>query len=341
MNILFALDSFKGCLTSAQACAAAAGGVGATQRAVYQPVSDGGEGWLEAFEAAASATPMQRIHVDVLDPLRRPVRASYLLQGDTAIVESAQASGLTLLTASERRPRTATSYGTGQLLVDARRRGARHIVVGLGGSATSDAGQGLLEAMATTDFSGVSLMLATDVQNPLCGQHGAARVFAPQKGATPADVEWLAARDEAFARESARRCGRDCSERAGAGAAGGMGYALMQYYDAQVCSGIDYLLDHARFDRLLADADMVVTGEGRADRQTLMGKVAMGILRRARRFAVPVVLLAGSVDDASALLAAGFSRIVSIHPDGQPLSVSMRPDVTRQALAHAVANLIL
>jgi glycerate kinase len=227
-KIVVAIDSFKGCLTSAEANQAACEGIldrMPEAKVVQVPVSDGGEGWLEAFYAAMGG---EIVEVNVKDPLMRPIVAQYLIQGDTAVIEIAKASGLTLLSSEERNPMVATSYGTGQLVVDAIRRGCKHIIVGLGGSATSDCGIGMLEAIDNADYKDVRFTIATDVTNPLCGENGAAYVFGPQKGATPEMVEALDARAKRFAEASAKHLGCDCQNMPGAGAAGGLGYAFLQ-----------------------------------------------------------------------------------------------------------------
>ena len=321
-KIIVAIDSFKGCLTSTEANQAASEGILQPEgrsvarnlarmseaKVVQVPVSDGGEGWLEAFRAAIGG---EIVEVNVKDPLMRPIVAQYLVQGDTAVIEIAKASGLTLLSPEERKPMVATSYGTGQLVVDAVRKGCKHIIVGLGGSATSDCGIGMLEAINNSQFTienDVRFTIATDVANPLCGENGAAHVFAPQKGATPDQVIALDARAKHFAEASTKHLGRDCQNMPGAGAAGGLGYAFLQYMKAACRSGIDLLLDTIRFDDLLQDADLVITGEGSADRQTLMGKLPFGILQRAQRHDVPVMLIAGRIADEQILLDAGFSN---------------------------------
>ena len=287
-KIIVAIDSFKGCLTSAEANQAASEGVldkMPDAKVVQVPVSDGGEGFMEAFQAAMGG---ELVEVNVKDPLMRTIVAQYLMQDDTAVIEIAKASGLTLLSPEERNPMVATSYGTGQLVVDAVRKGCKRIIVGLGGSATSDCGIGMLQAIIAAfakhgnwddvrELDDVRFTIATDVTNPLCGENGAAYVFAPQKGASPEMVEGLDARAKRFAEASAKHLGRDCQNNPGAGAAGGLGYAFLQYMNADCRSGIDLLLDTIHFDDLLSDADLVITGEGSADRQTLMGKLPFGI----------------------------------------------------------------
>ena len=337
-KIIVAIDSFKGCLTSAEANQAASEGIlqGMPEAEVVKvPVSDGGEGWLEAFHTAMGG---EIVEVNVKDPLMRPIVAQYLVKGDTAVIEIAKASGLTLLKPEEHNPMVATSYGTGQLVVDAIRKGCKHIIVGLGGSATSDCGIGMLEAIENADYKDVRFTIATDVTNPLCGENGAAYVFGPQKGATPEMVEALDARAKRFAEESAKRMGRDCQNMPGAGAAGGLGYAFLQYMNAECRSGIDLLLDTIHFDDMLQDADLVITGEGSADRQTLMGKLPFGILQRARKYDVPVMLIAGCIADEQQLTDAGFSRVACINPHGLPLEIAMQPEMAKENIRKTVSE---
>ena len=290
---------------------------------------------MEAFRAAVGGRLEE---VTVRDPLMRPAVAKYLLQGDMAVIEMAQASGLTLLKEEERNPMLTTSYGTGQLVADAVGKGAKHIVVGLGGSATSDAGIGMLRALVDAfknemwddieAFKDVTFTIASDVKNPLYGEQGAAHVFAPQKGATPEMVLALDGRAKRFAEVSAKHFGYDCSQKPGAGAAGGLGYAFLQYLHAESKSGIQLLLDTIDFKRLVADADLIITGEGSADRQTLMGKLPMGILEQSGQ--VPVWLIAGRISDRQELLDAGFARVECINPPDIPLEEAMRKDVARR-----------
>ncbi len=346
-KVIVAIDSFKGCLTSAEANQAASEGILAKMpeaEVVQVPVSDGGEGWLEAFQAAMGG---EIVEVNVKDPLMRTVVAQYLVQGDTAVIEIAKASGLTLLSPEERNPMVATSYGTGQLIVDAVRRGCKRIIVGLGGSATSDCGIGMLRAIIDAfaqngswdnvrDLDNVHFTIATDVTNPLCGEQGAAHIFAPQKGASLEMVEALDARAKRFAEASAKHLGRDCQNMPGAGAAGGLGYAFLQYMNAGCRSGIDLLLDTIHFDNLLQDADLVITGEGSADRQTLMGKLPYGILQRAQKHDVPVMLIAGRISDEQLLLDAGFSRVACINPPDLPLEIAMQPETAKENIRHVM-----
>ena len=338
MKVVIAIDSFKGCLTSQEANEAAAEGIRKAYpdaEIIEVPVSDGGEGYMEAFHAAIGGRLEE---VTVRDPLMRPIVAKYLLKDELAVIEMAQASGLTLLTNEERNPMVATSYGTGQLVADAVRKGAKHIIVGLGGSATSDAGIGMLHALIDVTakhgkwddidvFKDVTFTIASDVKNPLYGKQGAAHVFAPQKGATQEMVVALDERARKFAEVSAKHFGYDRSQMPGAGAAGGLGYAFLQYLNAKSIPGIQLLLDTIRFKELVADADLIITGEGSADRQTLMGKLPMGILEQSGQ--TPVFLIAGRICDREELLNAGFARVECINPPDLPLEEAMRKDVAQ------------
>lgn len=349
MKIVIVIDSMKGCLSSADANRAAADGV----RQVFPdadivqiPVSDGGEGFIDAFQAAIGGT-LQKL--TVRDPMMRSITAKYLLRDQEAVIEIAQASGLTLLSEEERNPMVATSYGTGQLIADAVRKGARRIIVGLGGSATSDAGIGMLRALIDAfakhgqfddiaELHDIQFTIASDVKNPLCGVQGAAYVFAPQKGASPEMVKRLDARARKFADVSAKHFGYDCSNDEGAGAAGGLGYAFLQYMHATCRPGIEVLLETARFSEVVKDADLVITGEGSADRQTLMGKLPVGVLQQSS--GVPVCLIAGCISDREALLQAGFSDVRCINPEGISLQEAMRPEVARKHISDMIRDLV-
>ena len=349
MKIVVVIDSMKGCLCSADANQAVADGLrGVFPNAdiIQIPVSDGGEGFIDAFHAAIGGTIQE---VAVRDPLMRRMTARYLLRGEEAVIEIAQASGLTLLSEEERNPMIATSYGTGQLIADAVRKGAKQIIVGLGGSATSDAGIGMLRALIDafamrgrfddiTELQDIQFTIASDVKNPLCGAQGAAHIFAPQKGATPEMVERLDARARRFAEVSAKHFGYDRSHEEGAGAAGGLGYAFLQYLHAACRPGIEVLLEAARFSEVVKGADFIVTGEGSADRQTLMGKLPVGVLRQSGD--VPVYLIAGRISDREALLQAGFSDVRCINPEGISLQEAMRPEVARKHISDTMRDLL-
>lgn len=352
---IIAVDSFKGCLTSGEAEAAVAdalrNGVEDVETVCF-PMSDGGEGMLGAFTAALGG---KIIGAYVHDLVMRRRRAEYGITPDgTAVIEAAEACGLTLLAEEERNPLRATTYGVGELVAAAVKMGCRKFIIGLGGSGTSDAGIGMLRALTDRlaprggtiddalrgELGQCRFTLACDVENPLLGENGAAVVFAPQKGATPDMLPVIERRAERFARASAAHFGFDRSGQPGAGAAGGLGYAFMQYLDAVMCPGADLLLDLCGFDDALCGATAVITGEGRADRQTLMGKLPLRVMRRAAAKGVPVWLIAGRADNEDELVKAGFGRVVSITPDGANLDDAMKKDVAAGNIRSAISGVL-
>lgn len=352
---ILAIDSFKGCLTSAEAEEAAAEAIkaygnGATAECVA--VSDGGDGMLKAF---ADALNDEIVTTIVHGPMMRRTEAEYAVTADgTAIIETAQACGLTLVKEEERNPMRAASYGVGELIVSAFKRGCRKFIIGLGGSATSDAGIGMMIAItdklaprggnfddiAAELRDGCSFTLASDVSNPLYGPDGAAAVFGPQKGATPDMIERLDCRAKRFAEISARHFGYDFSNKPGAGAAGGLGYAFMQYLGADMQSGAELMLRLACFDSRITGACCVVTGEGHADRQTLMGKMPYHVMKAAKAKGLPTWLIAGRVDDRQALLDAGFTRIAAVTPADADTAEAMNKDNARNNIRNAIRQLI-
>ena len=330
-KIVIALDSFKGCMTSLEAGKSIARGIckefpGCEVKVM--PVADGGEGLLDAL---VDITGGQILKIQVHGPLMETRQACYGLSADgsTAFVEMAQASGLPLVPKESRNPLLTTSYGTGELIADALRRGCRQLFVGLGGSATNDAGIGLA---------------ACDVHNPLYGPEGAAHVFAPQKGATPEMVRLLDEGLRHFADVVHAHTGLDISTLQGAGAAGGIGGSLSAFLHADLKPGIELVLESGDFPALIDGADLIITGEGRADLQTLMGKVPAGILTMARRQGIPVILLAGQVKDVPKLLQAGFQDVRCINPLDIPLPIAIRPDFAirqvRQAALEAIRDFL-
>ena len=352
---IIAMDSLKGCLTSKEAgqtVAEALTQADTDARATVFTVSDGGEGMLEAFTEALGGS-IERAYMH--DPLMRRVWAEYgITPGGTAVIETARACGLTLIDEEERNPLRATTYGVGELVAAAIGRGCRKFIIGLGGSGTSDAGIGMLRALTDRlaprggtiddalrgELGRCAFTLACDVDNPLCGADGATMVFARQKGATPEMLPMLEKRAERFARASAAHFGFDRSTLPGAGAAGGLGYAFMQYMGAETQPGADLLLDLCGFDDALRGATCVITGEGHADRQTLMGKLPMRVMARAKAKGVPTWLLAGRVDDKESLLEAGFDKAESITPDGMTLAEAIRKDVALRNLRSAATKAI-
>ena len=363
MKAVIAIDSFKGCLTSEEAGLAAASVFGAGECEVV-PVSDGGEGFSKIVTAGMGG---EMVSVTCHDPLGRNIEANYGLvgEGSVAVIESAAASGLGLLRRDELNPGAASSCGTGELIADALERGAHEIWLGLGGSATCDGGTGLLRAIGyrfnsggleITDsnpllcditeidsshrnplLDGCKFVGFYDVSVPFCGEGGAARVFAPQKGASPELVENL---DRGMARFASLVGGNiiDCP---GAGAAGGIGGALYRFLGAEMRRGISAVLDIFSMEEKLNSCSLVVTGEGRADSQTLRGKVPLGVLEYVKsRSNAKVVLLAGQVRDRDALLAAGFDAVIRVSPETMSLDEALRPEVARENIARAMSSLL-
>lgn len=347
VKMVVAFDSFKGCLSAEEACRAAADGIQAVYpkaTIVQLPLSDGGEGLVACVR---QMLPTAERCLTVHGPLMEPIRCSYALSADgkTAYMEMAAASGLTLVPEDKRNPLETTTYGVGEMMADAISLGCEQIVMGIGGSATCDAGEGMLQALRDRNCLDTSCrcMVACDVTNPLYGEKGAAYVFAPQKGATPQQVAELDGRLRNFARrtEQAGIASPDTANHPGAGAAGGLGYALLAYLRAELRSGIDIVLDIARFDTTIHDADLVITGEGKSDAQTLMGKVPCGVLRRCRKVGVPVWLLSGAIDDDGSLLSDHFDRVHSINEnDTRPLAQLLVPEVAEENIRRTVKRLM-
>lgn len=339
MKILLAPDSYKECLSSREVAAVMAAAVSEVLPAcsvVSLPLADGGEGTLDVWVHALGGTLQETV---VSDPLGRPVPAQFGLAGETAFIEVARACGLALLAPSERHPLETSTYGVGELLLAACSRGCKRIVMGLGGSATCDGGEGMMRVGGLREaLQGVEIELLCDVDAPFVGPLGAARVFGPQKGATPDEVEALERRMLERAAVLAAETGLDVSRMPGAGAAGGLGGALMAFFGARYVSGIDRILSLTGFDAAVADASLVITGEGRSDLQTLQGKVAMGVLRRSG--AVPVALVSGCIEDAEALRAAGFRYLQEVSPRTLPLVEALRPEIAREHLYRAVGDLL-
>ena len=300
------------------------------------PLADGGEGTLDVFSFGAATRTAQ-----VSDPLGRPILAQFAVQGETAVIESAQAVGLNLLSPDERNPLKASSRGLGELLLAAWHDGCRHFIIGLGGTATCDGGKGMLAVPGIAALKGAQFELLSDVDAPFIGPKGAARVFAPQKGASPQGVEVLEQLMLAQAEKLLEETGVDVSHLPGAGAAGGLGGAFIAYFGARLYPGIDRVLELLHFDEQLKDATMVITGEGKSDAQTLMGKVPYGVLRRVREagYMIPVALVSGRIEDRPALERAGFGPIVEVSPRNLPLQKAMEPETCRNNLRNAVLGL--
>ena len=320
-RVVLASDKFKGSLTAtevAQALAAGLQDVLPRVETVMLPVADGGDGTV----AAAVSAGYDKIIVDTVGPTDEPVRAPYALHGDRAVVELAAVVGLSMLPGGRLEPLGSSTYGLGLVIADAIRQGAGNIVLGLGGSASTDGGAGMVQALGARllDASGhdlppggavladlaqldlaalrarldsVKITIGSDVDNPLLGPNGAASVFGPQKGARPKEVEALERGLRHWSQLVSEATGRNDTERPGAGAAGGTGYAALALLNADMRPGIELILDLINFDGRVVGADLVVTGEGSLDEQSLAGKAPIGVARAAARAGVPVVAVAG------------------------------------------------
>lgn len=337
MKVILAPDSFKGCMTAVEVAAVMAAALRELHpdwEIVELPLADGGEGTVDAVMSSLGGEMRK---ATVSDPLGRPVTARYGMCGDLAVVEVAEACGLKHLAPSERNPLVATSHGVGELLLAARRQGAERFLIGLGGTATCDGGAGMMSVPGLREaLEGCQVELLCDVDNPFVGPRGAARVFAPQKGASAADVEILEERMSALSKAILAETGKDVGGMPGAGAAGGLGGAFMAYFDAVGVSGIEKILSLAGFDSLTSGADFIVTGEGKSDSQTLAGKVPCGVLRHANN--ISVILISGRIEDLAALRQAGFSKIVEASPAGLSEEMATARPVAEANLRRAVIS---
>jgi glycerate kinase len=351
MKILIAPDSFKGSNSSvavANRIEAGAKRVFPSAEIVKIPIADGGEGTVEALVLGAGGEFHQAI---VTGPMGKPVTATYgILSNGTGVIEMAAASGLPLVPENERNPLNATTFGVGELMLEVLDRGCASIVIGLGGSATNDGGVGMAQALgvsfkdksgrelelgasriaqlATVDasgmsakISGASIVIASDVNSPLCGPKGASHVFGPQKGA---DVDMVKELDSALAHLAdtvKAQLGIDIANTPGAGAAGGLGYGLMAFCGAKMKPGIETVMDSVGMDERLEGCDIVITGEGKIDGQSVFGKVPVGVAQRAKKYGVPVLAIVGGIGDgAEAVYDHGVDSIMSSVNNAMPLS---------------------
>ncbi len=300
------------------------------------PLADGGEGTLDVL-AGPMGTHIETVSVS--DPLGRRVNARYGIIGETAIIEVAEACGLQLLSMAERNPLLASSRGVGELIIDACGRGCRHFIIGLGGTATCDGGMGMMSVPGLPEvLSKCEVELLCDVKAPFLGPQGAARVFAPQKGASPEQVELLEERMLRVAADIKEQTGIDISFMPCAGAAGGIAGALMAYAKARVCAGVKRVMELCGFFEAIRNVDLIITGEGKSDAQTLMGKVPFGVLKHAA--GKPVALLSGRIEDKAALKRAGFIAMEEVSPRNLPLDKAMDPATALQNIHNAVLNLM-
>lgn len=354
MTILIAPGAFKHSLSANRVAQAIHNGlIRSGIPANYQllPIADGGNGTLDAFLATGGT----RHRATVLDPLARLISAEWGLSpdGETAIIEMALASGIELITSDQRDPFSATTYGTGQLMMEALEHGVKRIIIGMGGSATVDGGAGCLMALGVdlSDENGdpipygagglsriakidpqkldprwrdIEVLIATDVDNPTLGAEGAVAVFAPQKGAKLDQLPILEANMTHFFTQVHQQIGVDVRNVRGGGAAGGLSAGLMAFLSGKIISGIDFILNHNQFHDHLARADLVITGEGNIDDQTIYGKGPIGVARLAHQKGIPVVAIVGGMNtDDTPLHEAGITAVMPIIPRPMPLETAL------------------
>lgn len=327
MKVVIAIDSFKGSLTSLEAGQAVKEAVLSLDTAAdveVRPLADGGEGTVDALYKGLGG---ELAEAEVSDPLGRPIKAQYaVINNDTAVIEMAAAAGITLITAAERNPLNTTTFGVGQMIANAISRGIRRFIVGIGGSATNDGGVGMLSALGFEFLNGegkavplgakglkdlaviktdnvipelyeCEFRIACDVNNTLCGENGCSAVYGAQKGATAEMIEQMDGWLENYANIAKSVSKKADKDLAGAGAAGGLGFAFASFMNAELESGVKIVLEETRLEEFLKDADIVVTGEGRLDSQTVMGKAPIGVAWLSKKHGKRVIAFSGCVSE--------------------------------------------
>lgn len=368
MNIVVAVDSFKGSLSSLEAGTIIKNAIEKVMpdAEVYvRPLADGGEGTVEALTLGMGGTLEK---VKVTGPLGTPVECIYgiLAHSRTAIIEMAGAAGITLVAKQDRNPLNTTTYGVGEVIKDAISKKCRHFIIGIGGSATNDGGIGMLQALGygmldqdgkqvpfgakglkaletitdeaiIPELKECTFKIACDVTNTLCGEQGCSAVFSPQKGATPAMItqmdQWLAY----YAALTAQKYPHADAAQAGTGAAGGLGFAFLSYTNAALASGIRIVLEETKLEDYIRSADLVVTGEGRLDEQTIYGKAPIGVAHTAQKYGKKVIAFSGcATEGAAACNTHGIDAFFPILRDVQTLSEAMQPENARKNLSATV-----
>ena len=349
MKIVVSPDSFKGSLTAVEVSDAIGQGVREIfpeAEIVKIPMADGGDGTVQCL---VNTTGGKILREKVTGPLGDEVLAHYGILGDkkTAVIEMAEASGLTLVPENKRNPLITTTYGTGQLIKAALDQGCRKMIIGIGGSATNDGGAGMVQALGVklldqegeeigfggrelkkiyqidisyldNRISDTKVLVASDVINPLCGPKGASRIYGPQKGATPEVIEELDESLAYFAEIIKRDLNKDVKDIPGAGAAGGLGASLIAFLDAELRPGIEIIIEVVKLEQAIKDADLVITGEGKIDSQTIYGKAPIGVAKIAKKYNIPVIAVAAIIgDDADIVHQYGISSLISV--TGQPM----------------------
>lgn len=370
-NIILAFDSFKGCMSSTMIMEAAKKAISMEYpqcNVISYPIADGGEGTISAV---AGSMNVRNIEVEVHNPIMDMIMSTYgiVLDSNTAIIEMALASGLPLIPKSKQNPMLTTTYGTGELIKDALDKGCRNIVLGIGGSATNDAGIGVMTALgaqfldkrgnilkpiggnlikiSAIDLTNIDIRLsstkfsiACDVNNPFCGENGAAYIYSPQKGASLQDVVALDEGLRHYAKILNEEMGIDILAIPGAGAAGGVGGGLLPFLNAELKSGIDIILGILHFEEKAKDADLIFTGEGKIDSQTGMGKALGGIMKIAKKYDIPVIALCGAIENNSSLNGMGLTGVFSIQPGPVSLEKAMDVDFALKNIENAIIQIL-
>jgi len=368
MKVLVAIDSFKGSLSSLEAGNAVKSGIEKLGcEVLVKPIADGGEGSVEALADALKARFMDVI---VANPLGEKTPARYALKGELGILEMASASGLPLIEKSRRNPLKTSTYGFGEMIAHAIAHGARKFIIGIGGSATNDAGMGMLRALGfkfkdangaelagagedlikltTIDCTSVlphlkecEFLIACDVDNPLFGENGAAYIYAPQKGADAAMVKQLDAGLINFASVVSKHLGRELWNSPGAGAAGGLGFGFVSFLNATLKPGIDIITEEIGLDRDMQGVELVITGEGRLDFQSSMGKTPCGVAKIAAHYGVPVIALAGGISPcAGGCNERGIGAFFCILNEPMSLERAMEKEIATQNLARVAEQAV-
>lgn len=359
-KIVIASDSFKGSLSSQEVADAFEKGVRdiiEECNIVKVPIADGGEGSVEALTQSLKG---EYVYVEINDPLGRRIKAryGYIESKKTAIIEVSAACGLTLLNESERNPMMTSTFGVGEIIKDAINRGSKKLIIGLGGTSTNDAGTGMLQALGYNFYNtkgellngngeslanisyftenktnkitdNIDILVACDVTNPLYGENGAAYIYAAQKGANKEMIKNLDNGLRNFATIVNKYNKSDFSFIPGAGAAGGLGFTFKSLLNAKLVRGIDIILELIDFDSIIKDSDIIVTGEGKIDSQTLMGKTPSGILNYGLRNNIPVIAICGKIDWSNSLRDSNFKEIIQINPDTISLTEAMNPTTAK------------
>lgn len=365
MRVVIAVDSFKGCLSSREAGDAIARGLRLADSAIQYRIvelADGGEGTLDAL-ANVEESRIRIEKMEIRGPIGNMIEAEIGFSGNVAVIESAKACGLCLVPEDKRNPMLTDSRGLGMLIRKGIESGSKQIIIGLGGSGVNDAGVGMLMELGYKFFDkdgnpieagggnvgkieriddtyaiklnpDLKIIIASDVENPLYGKNGASRVFGPQKGASPEMVEVLDAGFEHFAKVTEEYIGKDYSHNPGSGAAGGLGFALMAFLKGEAHSGIEIILETLHFDEIIECTDLVITGEGKLDSQTLMGKAPYGVMSHARSVGIPVVGVGGAIEMgvSEELIKAGFSALFPIVSAPVSIEEAMKSEVAKENL---------